>query len=93
LVKLNTGEIKLVLLKQQNLKELLTKHTLMSYADNNNVALGFIVSNLYEVHKHLKAQGVTIISDEPWNFPDGEFSSICCLDPDGNLLEIQQFLF
>ena len=46
LVKLNTGKIKLVLLKQQNLKEILTKHTLMSYANNNNVALSFIVSNL-----------------------------------------------
>lgn len=65
----------------------------MSYADNNNVALSFTVSNLYEVHKQLKAQDVTIISDKPWNFPDGRFSSICSLDIDRNLLDIQQFLF
>lgn len=64
LTEIKSGEIKLVLLKRRNFKELLTKHTLMSYADNNHVALSFTVSNLYEVHKQLKSQGITIISDE-----------------------------
>ncbi len=95
--ELNNGEIKLALLKQENLQEILTTANLVSssetYKIHNSIALSFKVNNLHEVCKQLKAQGVTLVNHEPWNFPDWGFSSICCRDPDGNLIEIQQLLF
>ena len=92
-VELETGSIKLALLKRNNLEDVIGRANSESYdKSNDGIALSFQVHNLDEICKYLKNQGIKFIINEPLSFPEWGFRSTFCRDPDGNLLEIQQIV-
>ncbi len=90
--ELDTGTTKLTLLKREKLKEIMGSDQELTYGESRNaIALSFEVHDLDQACQHLKAQGVTLINT-PWSFPDWGYKSCFLRDPDGNLIEITQFL-
>ncbi len=95
--ELDAGETKITIYNRARLKELLSP--VKTFADSPHeakVVLTFAVSNLGEEIAQLKAKGVALASS-PCHYPEveihqGGLITACFRDPDGNLIEFEQFL-
>lgn len=89
-VEFDSGSTKISLINREKLPEFVGRDEPLNYAPNDaSVALTFMVSNLDEAVAHLTSKGVAM-ANQPSNFPDRGFVSVCFHDPDGNLIELEQ---
>jgi catechol 2,3-dioxygenase-like lactoylglutathione lyase family enzyme len=95
--ELDTGETKITILNRARLKEYIGPMETVTYDPHEaKVALTFAVPNLEEAIAQLKAKGIALVND-PWQRPEDELMqggvlTVCFRDPDGNLIEFEQFL-
>jgi catechol 2,3-dioxygenase-like lactoylglutathione lyase family enzyme len=100
----DAGATKITILNRSRLKEYINLIETVTYdPDDTKVVLTFTVPNLDEASlvprgfasAHLKSKGVSIVSS-PWQFSEdgltGGAISACIRDPDGNLIELEQWL-
>lgn len=88
----DAGTTKITLLDRTRLKNYVDSIETLTYnPDDAKIVLTFAVPNLDEAIAQLKSKGVRIVSS-PWQFPEGGSISACFRDPDGNLIELEQFL-
>ena len=101
-VELNAGEAKITIYNRARLKEWVSPvkaipvETLAKSPPEARIVLTFSVSNLDEEIAQLKARGVALASS-PCQYPaveiqQGGLITACFCDPDGNLIEFEQFL-
>jgi catechol 2,3-dioxygenase-like lactoylglutathione lyase family enzyme len=94
--ELDAGATKITILNRARLKDFMDSIETVTYdAHDAKIVLTFAVPNLDEAIAQLKAKGVAIVSS-PWQHPEeglaGGFITACFRDPDGNLIELEQFL-
>ena len=92
----DAGVTKITILNRARLKDYIDSTETVTYdPDDAKVILTFTVPNLDEAIAHLKSKGVSVASS-PWQFSDdglaGGALSACIRDPDGNLIELEQWL-
>lgn len=92
----DTGAIKITILNRARLKDFMDSIETVTYDPQDaKIVLTFAVPDLEEAIAHLKAKGVAIVST-PWQHPEegltGGMITACFRDPDGNLIELEQFL-
>jgi catechol 2,3-dioxygenase-like lactoylglutathione lyase family enzyme len=92
----DAGATKITILNRARLKDYIDSIKTVTYApEDTKVVLTFTVPNLDEAIAHLKSKGVSIFSS-PWQFSEdgitGGAISACVRDPDGNLVELEQWL-
>lgn len=92
----DAGATKITILNRARLKDYIDSIKTATYdPDDTKVVLTFTVPNLDEAIAHLKSKGVSIVSS-PWQFSEdgltGGAISACVRDPDGNLIELEQWL-
>lgn len=95
--ELDAGETKITIFNRTKFKEFLGPVEPLTYNSGAaKIVLSFAVSNLNEEVAQLKAKGIALVSS-PCQHPevailqDG-FITACFCDPDGNLIEFEQFL-
>ncbi|MGB8701602.1 MAG: VOC family protein [Thermosynechococcaceae cyanobacterium] len=90
--ELETGDTKITILNRARLKEYIGKTEVVTYDPHTaKVALTFIVNDLEAAIEDLKTKGVTLVNPL-YNYPGQGFMAACFRDPDGNLIELEQFL-
>jgi catechol 2,3-dioxygenase-like lactoylglutathione lyase family enzyme len=92
----DAGATKITILNRSRLKDYIDSTETVTYdPDDAKIILTFAVPNLDEAIAHLQSKGVSIVS-RPWQFSDdglaGGALSACIRDPDGNLIELEQWL-
>jgi catechol 2,3-dioxygenase-like lactoylglutathione lyase family enzyme len=92
----DAGATKITILNRSRLKDYIDSTETVTYdPDDTKIILTFAVPNLDEAIAQLKSKGVGIVS-RPWQFSDdglaGGALSACIRDPDGNLIELEQWL-
>jgi catechol 2,3-dioxygenase-like lactoylglutathione lyase family enzyme len=92
----DAGATKITILNRSRLKDYIDSVETATYDPNDaKVVLTFTVPNLDEAIAHLKSKGVSIFSS-PSQFSEdgitGGAISACVRDPDGNLIELEQWL-
>ncbi len=92
----DAGATKITILNRSRLKDYIDSIETATYDPNDaKIILTFAVPNLDEAIAHLKSKGVSIASS-PWQFSEdgitGGAISACVRDPDGNLIELEQWL-
>jgi catechol 2,3-dioxygenase-like lactoylglutathione lyase family enzyme len=92
----NAGATKITILNRSRLKDYIDSTETVTYdPDDAKIILTFAVPNLDEAISHLKSQGVSVVSS-PSQFSEdgitGGAISACVRDPDGNLIELEQWL-
>jgi catechol 2,3-dioxygenase-like lactoylglutathione lyase family enzyme len=92
----DAGATKITILNRARLKDYMDSIETVTYDPQDaKIVLTFAVPNLDDAIADLKAKGVTIVSS-PWQHPEegltGGMISACFRDPDGNLIELEQFL-
>ena len=89
-VELETGATKISLINRDKVPEFVGRDELLSYSpDDASVVLTFVVPDVEAAVEYLTAKGVPM-ANQPANFPDRGFVSVCFHDPDGNLIELEQ---
>ncbi|MGF1513855.1 MAG: VOC family protein [Elainellaceae cyanobacterium] len=89
-VEFDTGSAKISLINREKLPEYVGRDEPLAYAPiDDSIVLTFIVKNVQEAVKYLTSKGVQM-ANQPANFPDRGFVSVCFHDPDGNLVELEQ---
>jgi len=95
--ELDAGETKITILNRARLKEYIGPMEIVTYDPHEaKVVLTFAVPNLEEAIAQLKAKGIALVND-PWQRPEDELMqggvlTVCFRDPDGNLIEFEQFV-
>ncbi len=95
--ELDAGETKITLLNRARLKDYIDPiETLTYHPDDAKIALTFAVPNLDEAIAQLQSKGIRMVSN-PWQRSEddgltGGILTACFRDPDGNLIELEQFL-
>jgi catechol 2,3-dioxygenase-like lactoylglutathione lyase family enzyme len=95
--ELDAGETKITILNRERLREYIGPVETATYEPHDaKIALTFAVSNLDEAIAQVKAKGIPLVSG-PWQRPEDELMqggliTACFRDPDGNLIELEQFL-
>lgn len=94
--ELHTGATTITILNRSRLKDYIDSIETATYDRHDaKIILTFAVPNLDDAIAQLKAKGVAIVSS-PWQHPEeglaGGFLTACFRDPDGNLIELEQFL-
>jgi catechol 2,3-dioxygenase-like lactoylglutathione lyase family enzyme len=92
----DAGATKITILNRSRLKDYIDSVETATYdPDDAKIILTFTVPDLDEAIAHLKSKGVSIVSS-PWQFSEdgltGGAISACIRDPDGNLIELEQWL-
>jgi catechol 2,3-dioxygenase-like lactoylglutathione lyase family enzyme len=92
----DAGATKITILNRARLKDYIDSIETVTYdPDDAKIVLTFAVPNLDEAIAQLKSKGVSIFSS-PWQFSEdgltGGAISACVRDPDGNLIELEQWL-
>jgi catechol 2,3-dioxygenase-like lactoylglutathione lyase family enzyme len=92
----DAGATKITILNRSRLKDYIDSTETVTYdPDDAKIILTFAVPNLDEAIAHLKSKGVSIVSS-PSQFSEdgltGGAISACVRDPDGNLIELEQWL-
>jgi catechol 2,3-dioxygenase-like lactoylglutathione lyase family enzyme len=92
----DAGATKITILNRVRLKDYIDSTEKITYdPDDAKIILTFAVPNLDEAIAHLKSKGVSIVS-RPSQFSEdglpGGAISACVRDPDGNLIELEQWL-
>ncbi|MGB3613669.1 MAG: VOC family protein [Elainellaceae cyanobacterium] len=86
----DTGSTKISLINRDKMPEFVGRDEPLNYApDDASVVLTFVVSNVDAAVEYLTSKGVKM-ANQPANFPDRGFVSVCFHDPDGNLVELEQ---
>ena len=84
----NTGYLKLGLLKQELMAEVVPRIEQPSYvANRDKIVLIFAVDNVDEVYEQVKAQNAIVVT-QPQDRPSWGIRTAHFCDPDGNLIEI-----
>ena len=92
----DAGAAKITILNRSRLKDYIDSIENVTYDPNDaKVILTFTVPNLDKAISQLKSKGISVASS-PWQFSDdglaGGALSACIRDPDGNLIELEQWL-
>jgi catechol 2,3-dioxygenase-like lactoylglutathione lyase family enzyme len=92
----DAGATKITILNRARLKDYIDSIETVTYdPDDAKIILTFAVPNLDEAIAQLKSKGVSIVSS-PSQFSEdgltGGAISACVRDPDGNLIELEQWL-
>jgi catechol 2,3-dioxygenase-like lactoylglutathione lyase family enzyme len=93
----DAGATKITILNRSRLQDYIDSTETATYdPDDAKIMLTFTVPNLDEAISHLKSKGVSIVSN-PWQFSSddgltGGALSACIRDPDGNTIELEQWL-
>ena len=95
-IEFDAGATKITILNRARLKDYIDSAETLTYDPNDaKIVLTFAVPNLDEAIAQLKFKGISMFSS-PWQFPAeglaGGSLSACFRDPDGNLIELEQFL-
>ncbi len=86
----DTGLTKISLINRDKLPEFVGRDEPLTYSpDDASIALTFVVNNVEEAVEYLTSKGVSM-ANQPANFPDRGYVSVCFHDPDGNLVELEQ---
>lgn len=89
-IEFDTGSVKISLINRDKLPEYVGRGELLTYApDDASTALTFVVNDIEAATAYLTSKGVRMVN-QPANFPDRGFVSVCFHDPDGNLVELEQ---
>jgi catechol 2,3-dioxygenase-like lactoylglutathione lyase family enzyme len=92
----DAGATKITILNRSRLKDYIDSVETATYDPNDaKIMLTFAVPNLDEAIAHLKSKGVGIFSSPSQFLEDGITGgaiSACVRDPDGNLIELEQWL-
>ena len=92
----DAGATKITILNRSRLKDYIDSTETVTYDPNDaKIILTFTVPNLDKATADLKSKGVSIVSSPSQFLEDGLTGgaiSACVRDPDGNLIELEQWL-